>query len=117
MKTAALVSLLSLPLISSAATNQGSVGIKNPLGDGNDNLFKMIDTIIDALLKLGAVLAVIAIIFAGFKFVTAGGDEGKLKTAKAILLYTVIGIVILLGARIISAVVVETVTSVGKDLK
>ena len=87
--------------------------IENPLGEGNDDLFAFIETIIDVVLRLGAVVAVLAIIYAGFLFVTARGDEKQLETAKKVLLYTVIGMAILLGARALSTIIINTVTSVG----
>jgi type IV secretory pathway VirB2 component (pilin) len=62
-------------------------------------------------------VAVVAVILAGFMFVTAHGDEEKIKTAKKILLYAVIGMVILLGARMISEVIINTVTSVDNASK
>jgi len=102
-------SLLLLPTVSLAVSNGQ---ITNPLGNTKE-LVPFLDKIIDACLKLGAVIAVVALIYAGFLFVTAAGDEGKIDTAKSTILYTVIGIVILLGARAISAVIVNTVNSVG----
>ncbi len=103
--------LLSFPTILLAQNTGGRPIIENPLGKTND-LFAYINSIIDAALKLGAIVAVIAIIIAGFMFVTAQGDEKKLETAKRILLYAAIGMVILLGARAISAVIINTVTNV-----
>ena len=105
-------SLLSLPVFSFAQQNSGAGRLANPLG-GVTDIFTFINTILDAVLKLGAVLAVMAIIYAGFLFVTASGDDGQISTAKSVLLYTVIGIVILFGARIIAAVITNTVTSIG----
>ena len=106
------LSLLSLPVFSLAAQGNGVGQIANPLGNVTD-IFTFINILLDAVLKLGAVLAVMAIIYAGFLFVTASGDEGKIETAKSVLLYTVIGIAILLGARLIAAVITNTVTNIG----
>lgn len=88
--------------------------IQNPLGEGNDDLFAFIDTIINVVLRIGSVIAVLVVIYAGFLFVTAGGDEKKISTAKMTLLYAVIGIAILLGARALSTIIINTVTSVGE---
>jgi type IV secretory pathway VirB2 component (pilin) len=103
-----LLSVLSLPLITLADNT-----IANPLGNGNTDLFAFINNLIDAILKIGAIVAVLAIIYAGFLFVTARGDEKQLGTAKNVLLYSVIGIAILLGARVISSVIITTVKEVG----
>jgi len=104
-----LTGLLSFPFLIHAQK------IKNPLGSTND-LFGFLEKIIEAMLQLGAVLAVIVVIYAGFLFVTAQGDEGKIKTAKNALLYTVIGLAILLGARIIASVIENTIRSVGGSI-
>jgi hypothetical protein len=40
------------------------------------------------------IIAVIMIIFAGFKYVTSGGDSGKISSAKNTLTYAVVGIVV-----------------------
>jgi len=100
------------PIIS-LAEGDGSGKITNPL-NSTEELLPFLTSIITAALKLGAVLAVVAIIYAGFLFVTAGGDEGKIKTAKNTILYTVIGIIILLGAQTIALVITNTVKSVGQ---
>ena len=110
-----LALLLSIPSLSFADKKGPPPIIKNPLK--NDSLIAFINSIIDAALKLGAIVSVIAVILAGFMFVTAHGDEEKIKTAKKILLYAVIGMVILLGARMISEVIINTVTSVDKASK
>lgn len=49
-------------------------------------------------LSLTAVLAVAAFVFAGFTYVTAMGDDSRVETAKNIILYTVLGILLILGA-------------------
>ena len=41
------------------------------------------------------VVAVIMIIVAGMQYVTSGGDPGKTKTAKNTIIYTVIGLVVI----------------------
>ena len=45
-----------------------------------------------------AILAVIAIIYAGFLYVTAFGDDAKTETAKKVIMWVAIGIVLVLGA-------------------
>jgi hypothetical protein len=51
------------------------------------------------LLYLVIALAVIFIIYAGFLYLTSGGDEKKTKAAKDYILFAVVGIVIALTAR------------------
>lgn len=85
------------------------IEITNPFKGGND-LYAFIKTVIDkVLMPIGGVIAVIMIMYAGFTYVTAGGDPGKIKTANQMLLYTAIGAAILLGAWVISDAIQGTV--------
>lgn len=90
------------------SASRGGEGITNPL-TGVNSLPDLIQRILDALIQLAIPVAVLFIVYAGFLFVTARGDEKKLETAKATLLYTVIGIAILVGASFIASVVQNTV--------
>lgn len=54
----------------------------------------LIKTIVNVLSWIVGVLAVIMIIYAGFQYVTSGGDSGKISNAKNTLIYAIIGIVI-----------------------
>ena len=50
---------------------------------------------------LAGIASVIIIFLAGFMFVTSGGNPEKIKKAKSTIIYTVIGIVIIVFAKII----------------
>lgn len=83
--------------------------LKNPFGQ-NTTLTGLINKIIDDLLiPIGAVVSVLMIIYAGFLFVTARGNEKQIGDAKQALLYACIGAAILLGAKIISTVIQGTI--------
>ena len=63
-------------------------------------------------MALGIPIAVLFLVYAGFLFVTARGSEEQLKKAKGILLWTIVGIAVLLGAKIIAEVLENTITSI-----
>lgn len=63
----------------------------------------------DILIPIGAVVAVAMIIYSGFLFVTASGNETQISKAKDALLYAVIGSAILLGAWVISEAIQGTI--------
>ena len=85
----------------------------NPFSGGN-SLIDFINTVIsNIVLPIGAVVSVFFLIYSGFLFVTAQGSEDKLKTAKTTLLYTIIGIAILLGALVISAAIKGTLCQIA----
>ncbi len=105
---------LSAQLITNNPSSSGQCGsgeICNPI-KAND-LYAFISDVLTEVAKLGAVVVVFFIIYSGFLFVTAQGNEEKLKTAKKALLYTLIGAAILLGASLIATVIKNTVSELG----
>ena len=61
--------------------------------------------IINWIFYLLIVLTIIFVLFAAFKYLTAGGDAEKVKAAGSILLYAVVAIVIALLAKGIPLIV------------
>jgi len=59
------------------------------------------------LLSVAALLAVIAIVWAGFLYVTAGGDDGRMESAKKIIIWVIIGILLILAAYAIVNTVMQ----------
>lgn len=86
--------------------------IKNPLR--SDDIQGILLNIMDLVSVVGGIIVVLFIIYSGFKFVAARGNPEELKTAKNIFYATIIGGAILLGARIIADVVVNTVETTLK---
>ena len=90
----------------------GANCLPNPFR-GGDSLFDLLETVVnDILLPIGAVLAVLAFIYAGFKYVTARGDSAKIKTAHNTLLYVAIGTAILMGSWAIASVIQNTLEKI-----
>jgi hypothetical protein len=86
--------------------------LDNPFRGAGNTLPDLFAAIINRiLLPIGSIVAVVMFIWTGFMFVTAQGDPGKLKTAKAALLYTAIGTAILLGATMLANVIANTINS------
>ena len=83
--------------------------IKNPFKQ--DTIKGLIEVIVnDILIPIGGVIAVLMIMYAGFMYVTARGDPGRIKKAHDALLWAVIGAAILLGAWVISQAIEKTIT-------
>jgi hypothetical protein len=72
----------------------------------------LLKALVDILIKIGIPLAALAIIYAGFLFVTAGGSEEKVKKAKKTFMYTIIGTAILLGAWVIISAISDTLIEI-----
>lgn len=93
----------------SGGTNTGDGTILiNPLGS-IDSLPKLLDAILGAVIQLGAIFLVLMLVFVGFKFVMAQGNEEELRSARTALMWTIIGGLLLLGAQAISLVIQDTI--------
>jgi lysylphosphatidylglycerol synthetase-like protein (DUF2156 family) len=62
---------------------------------------KLITDVVNIISALVGAVAVIMIIFAGFRYVTSGGRDDAVKGAKNTILYAIIGLVIVALAQII----------------
>lgn len=104
----------SNPTVSSPSNPGGGQiqTVQNPLGSIN-SFCGLIKAILGAVIQIGIPVAVLFIVFAGFKFVLARGNPTELEKAKKNLLYTLIGIGIFLGAWLIAVVIANTVNSLG----
>lgn len=92
--------------------NSGVIVIPNPFKcPNNDCSIKgFIEAIINKILMpIGGMVAVLMIMYAGFMYVTAQGDTGKISKAHDALLYAVIGAAVLLGAFVISQAIGGTI--------
>ncbi len=88
-----------------------SFTIDNPLSISADtSLESIINSIINLLITIGIPLAGLMYLWAGFQFLTAGGDSKKVSLAKKTILYTTIGVAILLSAKGIIIVVEDLLT-------
>lgn len=87
-------------------------GIENPLGSNLKDIPTFIEKVIEIVLYVGIPLLALAIIYSGFLFIEAQGNEKKLEKAKKAILYTLIGGVLLLGAFVISEAIIKTVEDI-----
>lgn len=94
-----------LPAVAGAQTT-----IENPLRA--DTLQEFLGELVQAIVYLSVPVIVFFIIYAGFMFVTSGGDTKKIETAKKTALYTMIGAAIILGASLIASILEGTFDSV-----
>jgi len=92
-----------------------STKINNPLSPKIDNIPKLIAAILDIVLIVGVPIVALAIIYTGFLFVTAQGNEKKLATAKTAILFTLLGAVLLLGSWVIANAIGTTVDQIKND--
>lgn len=135
MISALVLSISTLPVRASGPTSPaaGSVtspisspaggSVANPQADGQsagqtianplryNSLDALLSAVLAAAIQLGSIILTIAIVFVGFRFVAARGNEEKIRSARTALMWTIIGGLILLGATAIQSVITSTVSS------
>lgn len=98
---------LALPAPASAVVSQSQIwgtGVKEeiekgPLGGAVNNDPRLLAVnIINIALGFLGIIAVILILYAGFRWMTAGGNEENVATAKKILIAGIIGLIIILAS-------------------
>lgn len=80
-------------------------------GLGSNELDETLGMLINVLLGLLGIIFLVLVIYAGFLWMTAGGDEKAVGKAKNIIITAVIGLVILLSAYAISSFVLDQLIS------
>lgn len=84
----------------------------NSTGLGQGDLTSTIGSIIRAALGFLGVIAVVIILYGGFKWMTAGGNEEKVDEARKLIIAGIIGLAIILSAyAIASFVITQLVTA------
>ncbi len=84
--------------------------IENPIAANDFKQFLAI--VLNIIIQIGTPIVIIAIIFVGFKFVMAQGNESKLKEAKSAFFWVVIGAAIVIGCNVIVAIIESTVEQI-----
>lgn len=110
-----IAGLLSPALLSSGAVGAVNVFEKGCSGTGNSAICKgqsedgdtLVKNIIDLLFYAAGVVAVIAIIYGGIKFIVADGDASKIKGGRDTIMYAVIGLLVALMAYAIVGFVLD----------
>lgn len=99
----------------------GQIGMKeigSAYGDNpkttEDIRYKVVK-IINLILSFLGILCLILIVFAGFKWMTAGGSEDQVKSAQAILKNAVIGLVIILLSWSVTIFIMARMNSISKN--
>ncbi|MBI4435118.1 hypothetical protein HY630_00450 [Candidatus Uhrbacteria bacterium] len=80
-------------------------------GLGEADLVDTIAQIIRIALGFLGVISVVIILLGGFKWMTAGGNDDKLKKAKQLLFSGIIGLVIIISAYAIASFVIDSIVS------
>ena len=115
MKSFKQISLIVITFVlvfyQSAAAQQ-TVEIVNPLKN-TGSVQELIATFVDWIINLGVVVVVLAFVYTGFQYVAARGNPEGIKKSHAAFLWTVIGTLVLIGAKVLTEVLKNTLTQGG----
>jgi hypothetical protein len=98
----------NMPLV-----NADSQTLDNPLGTNVTSFCQLIIKLVQVVIALGIPVAVLFIVWAGFKFIIARGNPNQLTEAKKNFLYVIIGIGIFVGASLIANIIIGTLHQLG----
>lgn len=120
---------VAVPAVASAAASASGADIQTCLGQGSDltaptdanctstgadtstNVNDIIKTVINFFSFIVGIVAVIMIIYGGFRYISSGGDSGKITSAKNTIIYAIIGLIIVAFAQVIVKFVLNKVSS------
>ena len=90
-------------------------GIQNPLKPEISTFSAFLKTLLDIIITIAVPIVVLAVVYSGFLFVTAQGNETKLEKAKKVIVWTLIGGVLVLGAQVVATAIQGTVKELTLD--
>ncbi len=113
---ASVIALMSLPLLALAASSsdkQATFTLSNPLKV--DSVSGLVQNFVEIFSYVVIIIAVLLLVWVGLQFILARGDANKMKELKEWLFWIIIGVAVVIGARIIVEVVINTLASSGVD--
>lgn len=113
------ITMLVAPAVVTASTTTLNFGLKygEQTGLGKQDIRDTISKIINVGLGMLGVVAVVIMLWGGFRWMTAGGNDEKVGEARKIIFSGIIGLAIVLSAWAIARFVLEQlyVATTGKD--
>jgi hypothetical protein len=107
-----LVTAVALLPLLAAAQSSGTTFTNPTSGAGINSIQDFIAAFLKAIVEISLPILTLFIVYSGFLFIAARGNEGKLKDAKNNFVYVIIGATLILGAWILATLIGSTVTQV-----
>ncbi len=108
--TAAVGVFVALPAFAQGTGPDLGLGYATAIGLATGDVRTTVSRIISYFLGLLGIVAVCIILYAGFTWMTAGGSEEKITTAKRLIVNAVIGLVIIMSAFAITQFIFRAIT-------
>lgn len=112
-----LVSINSAPVYAinekTSAAPTKTFTLSNPLKV--DSVSGLVQNFVEIFSYVVIIIAVLLLVWVGLQFILARGDASKMKELKEWLFWIIIGVAVVIGARVIVEVVINTLASSGVD--
>ncbi|MBP9869690.1 hypothetical protein KBC59_04000 [Patescibacteria group bacterium] len=114
---AATVLFSSMPAFAAGVTSQIKGGLDKAAGPSfagtTTDLPTIIGAVVNILLTLVGVLLLAYLLYGGFMWMTAAGDEGKVKKARSLISNAIIGLVIIVSSFAIASFVLDRLSQIS----
>lgn len=94
-----------------AASAGGDISCESPEGS-TEGIKSLAANIVNIFSIIVGIVAVIMIIYGGFRYITSGGDSGSVGNAKNTLIYAIVGLIIVALAQLIVHFVLSSTSSI-----
>jgi hypothetical protein len=99
-----------IPALAFVSTAHAGTSYSNPITImGVTDIPSLLLAIVDLVFLIAMPIIVLFVIYAGYLFLTAGDNESKVSKAKFTLMWCLIGVAILLGAKVIAKAIETTI--------
>ena len=84
-----------------SGTDTSATGCDASGGGTTDGIYNLAAKVVNIFSVIVGIIAVLMIIYGGFKYITSGGDSGNISGAKNTLIYAIVGLVVVALAQFI----------------
>lgn len=110
--TALSTTIWIVAFTSVASAQQGTATLTNPLKN-IDSIGALVQTFIEIASYLAVIAAVLLLIWVGLQFVLARGNAKRMGELKDWLFWIMVGVAVIIGARIIIQIIINTLSATG----
>ena len=110
IRTITLAAALAPVVVFAQAGRAPDQALKNPANVPDLQTF--IANFLKAIVEISLPILTLFIVYAGFLFVTARGNEAQLEKAKHNFLWVILGTILILGAWVLATLIASTATQV-----
>jgi Type IV secretion system pilin len=87
-------SLVAADCSNASGLTSDACGGLHQVGGGGQNIEVVFNNIVNILSIVVGAVAVIVVVYSGFRYITSGGDSNKVSAAKNTLIYALVGVAV-----------------------